>query len=292
MGIKEANKSSLLPEEDVLPLCEYSLCGRSRSCEKPRRMMRTSRTTGGCLSLFPLAWMSGWEMPGQAFPFSLAQNPSPLQITSFCLKSYPHPWKTLCRHTPYRREGPEVVHSWYKQLLLCWEAVHWGEESERKYVIPAQWILTSHTCMCLCIYVCMLTAHVTQGCIWGLFFLLLSILLQFSSETGHLIFWITESVAATAILQIGQRHTFYGNWELNLNFPKVWDVSIHSFLKRLYYSEVRASCKDWIHIQKCILKCVHFLVERSFKTCQAENNTLFVCCLTILLQIDPIGFFW
>lgn len=42
---------------------------------------------------------------------------------------------------------------------------------------------------------------------------------------------------------------------------------------------------------KNVLKCIHFLVERSFKTCQAENNTLFVCCLTIQLQIDPIGFF-
>lgn len=60
-------------------------------------------------------------------------------------------------------------------------------------------------------YVCMLIAHVTQGYTWGLFFLLLSILLQFSSETSHLIFWIMESVAATAILQIGQRHTFYVN---------------------------------------------------------------------------------
>lgn len=153
-----------------------------------------------------------------------------------------------------------------------------------------------YVCACVCIYIymyeCKWIAHVTQGHTWGLFFLLLSILLQFSSETSHLIFWIMESVAATAILQIGQRHTFYVNWELKLNFPQVWDVSIYGVFKRLYYSKIRASCKDWIHIQNHILKCIHFVIERSFKTCQAENNTLFVCCLTIQLQIDPIVFWW
>lgn len=58
-------------------------------------------------------------------------------------------------------------------------------------------------------YVCMLIAHVTQGYTWGLFFLLLSILLQFSSETSYLILWIMEPVVTTAILEIGQRHKFY-----------------------------------------------------------------------------------
>lgn len=120
-------------------------------------MIHASRTTGGCLSLFPLPWKLGWKMPGQAFTFSVAQNPDPLQIISFCLESYPHPQKTLYRHAPYWREGPEVVHSWYRQLLLCWEAAHWGEKSKRKYIILVQWILTYHKIflICICTYVCM-----------------------------------------------------------------------------------------------------------------------------------------
>lgn len=68
-----------------------------------------------------------------------------------------------------------------------------------------------YACVCAYIYVCMLIAHVTQDYTWGLFFLLLSILLQFSSETSHSVFYIMETVAATAILQIGQKHTFYVN---------------------------------------------------------------------------------
>lgn len=172
-----------------------------------------------------------------------------------------------------------------------------GEKSKRKYIILVQWILTYHKIniphmyMCAYIYGCMLIAHVTQGYTWGLFFLLLSIFLQFSSETSHLIFWIMESVVDTATLQIGQRHTLYVNWELNLNFLKVWDVSIYVFFKRLYYSKIRASCKDWIHIQKHILKCIHFLVERSFKTCQLRT-TLFLCAAWQFSYRSTLLFFW
>lgn len=41
MGAKQCNKFSLLPEEDILPLFEYLLCGRGQLCEKLHGMMHT-----------------------------------------------------------------------------------------------------------------------------------------------------------------------------------------------------------------------------------------------------------
>lgn len=57
-----------------------------------------------------------------------------------------------------------------------------------------------HVCLYVC--VCMLLDKVTCR----LFFLLLSILLLFSSEASHLMFWIMEFAVAVAVLEVGHRN--------------------------------------------------------------------------------------
>lgn len=45
------------------------------------------------------------ELPGQAFPFSLDQNPDPFQIISFVLESYPQPQKSLLQTCSLSKRG-------------------------------------------------------------------------------------------------------------------------------------------------------------------------------------------
>lgn len=182
-----------------------------------------------------------------------------------------------------------MTHSWHKATVPLLRDCTLRETEYTEYLISIQWILTYHETNTPRIHGCVLIAHYTR--------LHLGIILPptqnftaISSKISLSIFWIMEPAVDTATLEIGQNHTFYTNWELYLNSPNIWDVSVCGCFKKLYYSKFRASCREWIHVQTHILKCIHLLVERRFRTWQAENNTLFVCCLTIHLQINPIVF--
>lgn len=199
MGAKQCNKFSLLPEEDVLPLSEYLLCGRGQLCEKLHGMMHTYIQDHRRVSKsFLLPWMSDCQ-----------DRPSHFHLIQILIPSITS--KNFIADMFLIKEG---IPSWSIPDTSNHSSVRQQSEGKVNFIL-AQRILTYHnantqcTCMnvCVCLYpcVCMLIAHVDEvAC--RLFFLLLCILLLFYSEASYSIFCIMEFAVAIAVLEVGHRN--------------------------------------------------------------------------------------
>lgn len=154
MGAKQCNKFSLLPEEDVLPLFEYLLCGRGQLCEKLHGMMHTYIQDHRRVSKsFLLPWMLDCQ-----------DRPSHFHLIKILIL---HNLKKFIADMFVIKEG---IPSWSIPDTSNHSSVGQQREGKENFIL-IQWILTYHkvnmqcTCMnaCVCLYLCV---YVNSTCWW------------------------------------------------------------------------------------------------------------------------------
>lgn len=102
------------------------------------------------------------RLPGQAFPFSLGQNPEPFQIISFGLQTHPQPQKTFLQTFPFK----EGVLSWSTPNTSNHSSVRQQSEGRSCYtsrvntdLSQSKYSMYVYVCMCVYISLCMLIVH-------------------------------------------------------------------------------------------------------------------------------------